>query len=335
MVGPSLCRGRPVRVADYAVSYSLEANNRALRYLAECDAQGRMLVQVEGAEVFPTDMHSVYAESLLAKDARRLCSMWWMMKPAWQKAGDGAKAHVRILRVTSDVLTDARSHHRLALRLASLATRDDDARAILHVARRLPTEALPTWEVMNDLFARDSELWRSCAGFRLMDDAAVAERIQLAYRKGYRLGRDIDTESVGAWLDKSGVKLYKWTQIAAHLMELIRPGLSDKTKAQLWYLDKLSDTLRMRNGMVGLNEATRGLDANNGEVDEAVRYVDHQIAKMNNRIVRLAEGCFAVGPKRFGGAVAHAIGALGLREISFVHGGNDLAAVAGKRGFGA
>ena len=206
-------------------------------------------VQVEGAEVFPTGLRG----KPKAKDARRLCSMWWMMKPAWQQAGDGAKAHVRMLRATSDVLTDARSHHRLAPRLASLATRDDDAR-VLHVARR-PTEALPTWEVMNDLFARDSELWRSCAGFRLMDDAAVAERIQLAYRKCRRLGRDIDTENVGTWLDKSGVKLYKWSQIAAHLMELIRPGLSDKAKAQLWYLDKLSDTLRMRNGLVGLNEA--------------------------------------------------------------------------------
>ncbi len=316
-----------MRVVDYAVSYSLEINNRALRYLAECDTHGRELVRVEGAEVLPSDMHSVYAESLLAKEVRRLCSMRWLMKPGWQQAGDGARAHVRMLRATSDLLTNATSHHRLALRLASLATQDDDARAILHVARRLTTEALPTWEVMNDLFARDSELWRSCAGFQLMDDAVMAERIRLAYRKGYRLGRDIDTKKVkiDKWLNKDGAKLHKWAQIVAHLMELIRPGMSDKARAQLWYLDKLSDALRMRNGLCGLNDAMRGLDGASDNVDVAGQYVEQQIKKMNNRIVRLAEGSLPIRPKRFGGVVEHAIGALGLHEITFVHGGKESA----------
>ncbi len=313
--------GKTVRLADFVVSYSLEINNRCLRYLAECDARGSMLAADQGAAV-AAEMHTVYAESLLARDSRRLTSMWALTAPGWKGVNGALGEHVDGLREASGALTDAASNRRLALRLASLASEDDEAEAILKVARKLPSEVPLTWDDLNDLFADDSACWRAADSFRALADEEVLKRVARSYRKGHRLAGALREHaadgSVVVWLDDESDKFHKWVQLTAHQMELFRGGLSEKTKAQLWYLDKMSDTLRTRAGLRALKRATRRVNVKKSVAKTVVGYIDQQITKMDKRIVRLADGCFNVKPRRVEAALGQAFSALGLPEVTLM-----------------
>ena len=48
-----------MRLADYVVSYSLQINNRCLRYLAECDIRDGGYLVPEGRDELPTEGHMV------------------------------------------------------------------------------------------------------------------------------------------------------------------------------------------------------------------------------------------------------------------------------------
>jgi hypothetical protein len=304
-----------MRLADYVVSYSLQINNRCLRYLAECDAHG---VVADSNDIVGSEAHTVYAENLLARDSRRLVSMWSLMQPGWKQLDGEIEGHVAGLEEATRALTEASSTRRLALRLANLAAEDDAAQAILRVARCLPAEVPLTWDVLNEKFTRDSHFWRTSAGFRSLEDAAVQQRIVRSYRKGYRQAQLIPEDNVGAWLGKHGDNLYRWVQLSAHQLELLRPGLSDKGKAQLWYLDKMADTLRTRAGLQELQLATWEVDVKKAAAKVVRRYVEQQISKMDKRILRLVDGCFTSKPKRMDGVTQTAVSSLGLGSISLM-----------------
>ena len=73
-----------MRLADYVVSYSLQINNRCLRYLAEYDSHAA--AAAEGHDLVGSEAHTVYAENLLARDSRRLVSdeeMGCPCSPPW------------------------------------------------------------------------------------------------------------------------------------------------------------------------------------------------------------------------------------------------------------
>ncbi len=311
-----------MRLADYVVSYSLEINNRCLRYLAECDARGSMLAAEQQADVVSAATHAVYAESLLARDSRRLNSMWSLAAPVWKGRDDALAQHVRALRRAADALTDASSNRRLALRLAALASEDEEAEAILKVARKLPNEVPLTWDDLNDLFAADSHFWRR--GLPTSEDEVLLDHAARSYRKGYRLARDLraveaeEDGETGAWLDAHGDKLHKWVQLSAHQMELLRGGLSEKAKAQLWYMDKMSDSLRTRAGLSALRRATRTVNVKKSAARVVLGFIEQQIGKMNKRILRLAKGCYTAKPKRMGAELGRAVGKIGLPEVTLM-----------------
>ena len=307
-----------MRLADYVVSYSLQINNRCLRYLAECDVRGGTPSLTDSSSLVASDSHSVFAESLLARDTRRLVSMWSLMRPGWKADAPDLATHVDDLYNAAEALAEGHSGRRLAMRLASLASADHEAEAILKVARKLPNEIVMTWDVLNDLFAADSLHWRESVSHRDIDDDLVLKRIAKRYRKSYRLAKLMPEQEAEAWLNAHAENLYRWVQLCAHQLELLRPGLSDKIKAQLWYLDKMSDTLRTRAGLVVLRDIAVNIQVKRSAAKLTATHVDEQIAKMDKRIERLARGCFATKPKRLVESIKPAVAALGLRDVSFM-----------------
>ncbi len=319
-----------MRLADYVVSYSLEINNRCLRYLAECDARGSMLAAEQQVDAISAATHAVYAESLLARDSRRLTSMWALTAPTWKGRDAILSEHVRALRRAADALTDASSNRRLALRLAALAGEDEEAEAILKVARKLPNEVPLTWGDLNDLFAVDSHFWRR--GLPTAEDAVLLDHAVRSYRKGYRLARELreleakKSAKAGVWLDGYGDKLHKWVQLSAHQMELLRGGLSEKAKAQLWYMDKMSDSLRTRAGLSALGRAARTVKVKKSAVKVVIGFIEQQIGKMDKRVLRLSKGCYTAKPKRMAVELERAVGKIGLPEVTLM----DLSAGSGE-----
>jgi len=306
-----------VQLADYIVSQSLQINNRCLRYLADWDVDQTHMSVNHGP--VHAEAHTAYAESLLALDSRRLVSLWLLMRPAWKKSGAQTTAHVETLSVCAQTLTEATSTRRLALRLANSAALDQDAQAILTVARNLPAENPPAWDELNNLFGQDSHFWRKSRGFNVLDDAALQARVSRSYRKAYRL-RNCLGEDVGAGEDRAflAVKLHRWVQLSVHQLELLRSGLSDAGRAQLWYLDKLSDTLRTRADLQRLKQATVLLHIAPSARTQVEFYVDQQIGKMDMRIARLVKGAFSSKPKSMALALEQAVGDLGLRSVSLM-----------------
>lgn len=316
-------------LADYVVSYALQINNRCLRYLAECDVRGGLATSPYAAEEakaaadtsdgFVGEVHTVYAESLLARDSRRLISIWSLMQPGWKHKADELACHIGALQTGANALTDASSSRRLALRLASLASADHEAEAILKVARKLPSEVPLTWDLLNELFTADSHHWRKSKDFEALQDEDIQRRITRNYRKCFKHAALMLESDMDAWLDKSGERFHHRVRLIVHQLELLRPGLSDKGKAQLWYLDKMSDTLRTRIGLTDLYKAAHEVNVEKATRKLVVNHIDQQIQKMNKRIVRLAEGCFSIKPKRLDVITAKAVAALGLRAVSLMN----------------
>jgi len=308
-----------VLLADYVVSFSLQINNRCLRHLAECDAHGGFTQAKEGAEGFVGEVQTVYTESLLARDSRRLVSLWALMKPAWKGSSPGLTEHVEALQVGAQALTGAASVRRLAMRLAALVSEDYEAEAILRVARKLPAELPLTWDALNELFTTDSHFWRASPGFDELPDADIAQRITRSYRKAYRYAGLMLNETTGSWLDSQGDNFDHWVGLTTHQLELLRDGLSDKGKAQLWYLGKLSDTLRTRSGLCELRSATREAKVKKATRKLVIRYIDQQIQKMDKRAAKLCEGCFCRKPKRLNILAHRAVAALALNDIAIMN----------------
>ncbi len=93
---------------------------------------------------------------------------------------------------------------------------------------------------------------------------------------------------------------------------------SDKGKAQLWYLDKMSDTLRTRAGLQTLKHATASVAVKKSAVKLVISYVEQQIEKMDKRVVRLVKGSFSSKPKRLDAITQAALGNLGLSSVSLM-----------------
>jgi len=317
-----------VRLADYVVSYSLEINNRCLRYLAECDARGAAVARQESGDLMAAETHTVYAESLLARDSRRLVSLWSLMQPAWKNGEAPIAKHVQSLSAGSDALTDSANSRRLALRLAGLAQQDHEAQAMLKLARKLPTDIPMTWDELNELFAQDSHYWRRSNTFRQMDDEDVQQRVARSYRKSYRLAALLRPDEPEPWLVEHGANLRRWVELCTHQLELLRPGLSDKGRAQLWYLDKMADTLRTREGLAVMRRAAAEVKIKKSATKIVDGYIEKQISKMDKRVVRLAAGCFTSKPKKMHAMTQAAANNLGLRSVSLMQSSQQVPAQA-------
>jgi hypothetical protein len=297
-----------VQLADYVVTYSLQLNNRCLRYLADCDVRGGQEIGVEVDTIRP-DV-SVYAESLLTRDSRRLASMWDLLRPA---IGADFASHIERIEHTAKVLTGGPAQNRLALRLASIAAEEAQAQALVKVVRSRvanETEQL-TWDALNELYLQDSEQWRRIHRLAPIDDDTLIRRIVRSYRKGYRCRREYAEQEAGRlqnrWLGKHAGDWLEWAQHTVHQLELLRPRLSDKGKAQLWYLEKLADTLRTRVGLTHLRVEIKVSGVDKFARKIAQEFVDQQIEKMDRRLDRLLSSSYSAKPKRVAAMLTHAV----------------------------
>jgi len=307
-----------VQLADFVVTYSLQLNNRCLRYLADCDVRGSAVIGVEVDTIQP-DV-SVYAENLLARDSRRLRSMWDMLARVLEGDAD-LSDHLQAIEATALYLTGGATHQRLALRLASIAPEEAQAQAMITVVRACAHAAASselTWDSLNQLFLHDSTCWRNTTSHACMDDALLIKRIVKNYRGGFKsrsIYEETDGDGQAEWLRHNAESWLKYAQHSVHQLELLRPRLSDKGKAQLWYLEKLADTLRTRVGLEKLR-----IDIKSAAIDKAVRklakqLVIQQIYKMDRRLERPS---YKAKPKRVKALIGQATNADALEQVALL-----------------
>ena len=305
-----------MRLLDYVVSCSLRINNQCLRYLAEFDLQS---VTTDGDSRLGAELATLNADNLLARDSRRLVSLWWLTRPCWQGMDTAVGQHLQALEQATQVINGVGNARQLALRLASRASQDADAEAIMKVARCLPADVPLTWDALNEQFTQDSGHWRSSAHFRGVDDGVLERRMLRSYKKAYRRAREMPEQDLAMWLDAQAARWHHWLQLAVYQLEVLRPGLSESGKAQLWYMDKLADTLRTRAGLVELMRQTETVEVKKSVTKQVTGHVAAQIKKMDKRVVRLAAGAFAVKPKRLRRAIAEAVCLLDLGAVRVIH----------------
>ena len=346
-----------MQFADYIISCSLQTNNRCLRYLAEFDA-ARFTVE----DSLDTELHTVFTESLLARESRRLQSVWRIFthskSASWQQAGfspelkRALKNHVDALQIAADALSDSASPRRLAMRLASIAVSDEDANAMVWIARQFTPDKPLSWEHLNQVYTADSTYWRDTQMLRQVTDEAIINGIVRSYRKAYRRSKALkgakpDSSAADKWLGTNTAKFLCWVQSSAHQMELFRSGVSENDKTQHWYLDKLADSLRMRKGLFELARQIQQLQVQMSDrtqieggkinatksrkqskkfskqqsvastpIELAHAFTQGQIAKMDRRIARLLKPCFLLKPKKVYTQLELAGVALGLNQIT-------------------
>jgi len=315
-----------VRFADWIISCSLEVNNGCLRFLADSQARGSTAVSPE-SEDSTLDTRAIYTESLLARDTRKIVSHWRLVQPAWvasePAAQKAARVHVVKLVDMATTLTHVPAPVRLAMRLASQAIDDKQAKLMLSLARSLPGPGGPEWSSLNDLFTHDSALWRNPQLFGEVDDELVSRRLGGAYRRGYRMAKGLKsgwTEQVGsAEIEQVLGALMQSSQIALHGTELLRGVLSDKHKHQLWHLDKVVDALRMRHALRILRERARQVGLAKKKVKLARKYLATEEIRANKKIDKLLVTAFTTKPKKYGRKLLEAVDAMDLASVSSVN----------------
>ena len=322
-----------MQLIDYIVTYSLEVNNRCLRYLAECETglETESLAGGQKAHDISGEPHMVYAESLLARESRRILSLWRLVS---QGDSDAAlDSHLDGLEDAIGSLSDATAMRRLTLRLAAIAPEDEEAQALLAVTRALPVEPDLSWSGLSDLFSDDSSFWRNWSGMGHNTEQRISERAQRSYRKAYKHNKRLlehlqahqqERGPVSDWYTESGGKFAFWVQQSAHQLELFRPGLSEKGKSQVWYTDKLADSLRMREGFESLIAQLQA-PAEQTEIvipgltrQIAVKFATKQLSKMDKRISRLQKSTFKLKPKKFSALIDRSLASLGIQQIATI-----------------
>lgn len=310
-----------MRLVDWLVSRSLEMNNGCLRYLAESQVRGQGVVTLERGEP-SLDVQTVYSESVVAGDSRRILSMWQLVKPRLPRTSM-AEEHVRRLSQIVATLADVPAPRRLGLSLASQAVEDENAKIMLRLVRSMPTAPGPDWSELNETFTLDSALWRDARNFAEVDDGFLSKRFGRAYRRGYK--QAVALRSQGGYPQNSDqdtiVYLQRLTescQLATHHLELLRAVMSDKQKQQYWFLDKLNAALRTRRGVRQLIQFSREADGSKKVARRARKYLKAQDARINRRIDRLLDRAFALKPKKFAAQQREALDRLALSSVSKV-----------------
>lgn len=303
-----------MRFADYIVSYSLQINNRCLRSLADNHARTSAQEPIEMDEGNPA-LQPVYAESALLRDSRRLVAMWRLMHPCLPPRDD-LDHHTRQLFTVTEQLHAASAPARLAMRMAGQAVEEDDGKDLLMLARGLPRRGAIQWGYLNELYALDSAWWRDHALFCEIADEDLARQIAKDYRRAYKLSNQAEIQNPEqSSLNKALQKVGVLTQQSAYRLELLRPGLSDKGKRELWYLEKLADAYRTRDGLTLLSEQIPDAGLRKAVAKRTRHYIALQIEKIDQRVQRLIEAAYALKPKRFNGVVWQALQELGLDEV--------------------
>lgn len=316
-----------MNLTEHVVSYSLEVNTRCLKFLAECRVPGADTRA--GSDLAPAppkaagaqdscSPNTVYTESVLARDSRRLTSLWHLAMPAAAPTTfEEIRRHYKELRGAAHELSLAPANRALALRLANLATEEADAATMQVLAQRMPAPPELPWIDLCAVFARDSALWRDPQAFQVLPNSHLLDRLTRVYRKGHRIvGLLLKAPDGAMHQRKDLIKLERLVRLTYHQMELLRAGLSEKGRSQLWFLEKLSEAVRMRLHMEHLLQALED-DPDGGSLDVGSTrlYVASHRERMNRRIEKLGQGAFGPKPKRMRARLDAAVAHLSIADV--------------------
>ena len=301
-----------MELAEVVVSYSLQLDTRCLRYLAEV-GHAADIRRAHCAD--DTEQPGIIAESALVRDLRRLVRIWeWLWPLVEEGRSHSLAGHWRMVRQTSAALAAGQVPNSLAYRMANVAQDDELKQQLLRFAAAVsrgsvhgPSEP-PDWAHLNDLFATDSAIWRSDVGLHHIDPEDLQARLVKNYKKArksaiawhsaakpLRLG---DTDEV-----LSCRKIANRMERLAYPLELLRPGLSEKARGQLWFAVKLAETLRMQNDLDGLMERAVKIQdpAYSTMVHKCAvqQYIQEQTMRMQRRATRLIPDALRAKPARF------------------------------------
>ena len=284
-----------MQFADFVVSEALRLNTRCL--------------QAVGAQRVPL------AE--LREDVERLASLWQMMqwsigKPAYKSGRARTDRAARLLDAEPDWVAHA------LVEIGRKLTSDD--RAWLS-ARAEPLfldggpEAAPLSpelvDELDELFQADSAVWRDDASLRQVKDADLIEYgIVRAYGKAQRAsGRYLEERS-----DKRSARARRWLGHCVHHMELLQPVLSDTSKTQLWYLQRLRANLQKQQLIAQFVDLAQ-MKLKPKTVSRIEELAGRRVARLQRRAGKLCERGFAQSPKAFAGRARKAVRKLHLQEV--------------------
>ncbi len=334
-------REMAVRLAEYVVSYSLETNSRCLRYLAEMQplvhisGDGPVSGSTDGPLEADLEPDAIFVENILARDCRRLCGMWSLVGRVFNALklvdqDDHLDHHVALINEIAERLTEQSAIQRLTLKLASQATEDEEATRLMQLARLLPVSPGPAWAELNDVFADDSALWRDHSQLVSLPDQALLDAVRRTYRQGYKLKKALLVDQRGKQAKKGQKRailqpgseyerlcgsLGTAAQELVHHLELLRPGLSDKGKRVLWYVDKLAEALRLQSTLTSL-KAALPVDLEAAERAFVEDYLSMQQKKVRKRIELLLNDAYPVKHKRMGKLLEESAASLGVQGIT-------------------
>ena len=292
-----------MQFADFVVSHALQLNSRCLQALAG-----------GGKTLSAKQLRNIRA------DLQRLASLWQMMhfsigKPAYKEA------RRRVDRALALVPEGRGWVDRAARQIASKTDDEQRLRAVAMVTEQvvagLPKSRKAHWVELDDLIQEESRCWRDDLALREVQDGDLIEHgITRAYEKSRRWSQACSERPDSA---KRQRRMRRWMLHTVNHLELLQPALSDSSKANFWYLERLQANVEKQWLVQRFMDAADALaDSGNDKPKARARVrklADARIERLRVRSDKLAGPAFELGKKDFSRAVGRAVRKLALEEI--------------------
>ena len=292
-----------MQFADFVVSQALQLNTRCLQALAESQVEEspreKQLLRLRG-------------------DVERLASLWQMLH--WSVG----KSVYRQGRVRTDRAVELIGEGQQWVQRAArqIAGKTDDAkrlRSLKRVARGVlaASEHRATLDhsELDQLFQEESQCWRDDPSLRQVQDSDLIEHgIVRAYEKSRRLCAALAAHPESS---KRLRRARRWIRHCVNHLELLQPGLSAASKAQVWYLERLQATIEKQSVVQRFLAVAGRVEQNKGGKDFARvrKLAAARVAKLQSRSNKLMVGAFELDAQAFSREVGAAVRKLALQEI--------------------
>lgn len=291
-----------MQFADFVVSQALQLNSQCLQALAESQME-----------------QSLGEKRLLALrgDVERLASLWQMLH--WSVG----KSVYRQGRARTDRALElmGEGDHWVQQAVRQIAGKTDDKKRLRSLARVAQgvlagSQGRATLDHarLDQLFQEESECWRDDPSLRQVQDSDLVEHgIVRAYEKSRRLSAALAAHPDSR---KRLRRARRWIGHCVNHLELLQPGLSDISKAQFWYLERLQATIEKQFVVQRFLAAASQADPKSGKDIGRVRKLAlARIARLQTRSKKLMAGAFELDAEAFSREVGAAVRKLALQEI--------------------
>lgn len=291
-----------MQFADFLVSQALQLNTQCLQAVAHAQAEGSLgdkrLLRLRG-------------------DVERLASLWQMLHWSVGKAvyRQGRARTDRALELIGD---PQQWVQRAARQIAGKTDDDKRLRSLKRVARRVlaSSEGPVTLDHsgLGQLFQEESECWRDDPSLRQVQDGDLIEHgIVRAYEKSRRLCTALAAHPESA---KRLRRARRWIRHCVNHLELLQPGLSDTSKAQVWYLERLQANIEKQ--FVVQRFLAVADQAGGKDLARVRKLATARVAKLQARSNKLIVGAFELDAEAFSREVGAAVRKLALQDIALL-----------------